>query len=453
MDIRYTWIHFAFFLIALYLHLAAALFSPRPVASPVSRQRRDSAVPVYVLAYDPIDHCWGDGPVNFVLNLHIGVGVDAAIPDGQSLANLQVAFVGATNVVFSQTWNNANSTTSGNVWSFQTQPGQPNPGGIFAVTGGVQCRDGTTISPPSFQVTGSLVSGGASVTALVQDPGSLSSVPPSDLSSVVFVNGHAPAMNKDGGLAQLSVAFFGAATVTPLQTWSVSASSTKNNVWSFTTVDGVSYLGGFFTATGVSCDSNGVLFPPITTKMSGQLSSGGPIQAGFLVPATDSFQMIIPTASGLPAGNPTPVSSSTGKTIALAVIVPTFVEGAPIYNFTYIIDRCWGSGDVFFPFRLTLKINGHQPMSNVDGGLASISITFDGLPVVKTSSLWVVGNSITTGSTWRFETANNGPNPGGILSTTAPITCNDGVLSIAPSLTFSGQLLSGGPININAVPA
>ncbi|KXS09662.1 hypothetical protein M427DRAFT_149611 [Gonapodya prolifera JEL478] len=471
---------------AILLFLPASSSLAFPVGSHAKRQQSS---PPYFVVVDPIDRCWGDNPASFVVNLHISVaGAPPNAATNGGLAVLTLSFLGAAAVSQTQTWNVANSVTSGNTWAFQTMDGQPNVGGVFAVQG-VVCSNGMLITPPSFSVNGSLLSGAGPVAALVQNLGVISSTligvsmisigPPTyslgtsfgmcwsisgttyiSLSGVLSVNGHTPSSTSDGGLAKLSVEFLGATSITPLQTWSVSGSLSKNNVWSFTTINGAANIGGIFSATGVSCDANGQMFPPIATRLSGSLVTGGEIQVGLMVPAVGDLGASTSTqdADGGTASAtlvPIPPTNNYVKTVVPSVSVPPTVAGAPTYTFTFLIDRCWGGGstDVFFPFRLTLNVNGHQPLDNVDGGLAAISITFEGLPIVKMSSVWVVGNSMTTGATWRLETMKNGPNPGGILSTTSPVTCNDGVLSVAPTLTFAGYLLGGGPtapINIVA---
>ncbi|KXS22472.1 hypothetical protein M427DRAFT_50791 [Gonapodya prolifera JEL478] len=265
------------------------------------------------------------------------------------------------------------------------------------------------------------------------------------------VNGDQPAADANGGLAALQITFGGLASIGISNTWASANSKATGNVWSFETIDDGPNIGGqFLLPAGVACVGQMPATVP-TLSMTGKLLTGGPINAVIRpkgAPAGQGATVPVPAPPpATPAPAPTP--APTPAPAPTPTPAPATGGGLP-YVFNYKFDNCWGNtGAVFFPLRMTLSVNGHQPMDDADGGLAAISMTFGGLQNVMISNTWSIGNAMTTGNTLKFETQDDAPNPGGIFQTSDPaVSCQNGKMSVTPTLTASGALLNGGAIAI-----
>ncbi|KXS19450.1 hypothetical protein M427DRAFT_450953 [Gonapodya prolifera JEL478] len=267
------------------------------------------------------------------------------------------------------------------------------------------------------------------------------------------VNGDQPAADANGGLAALTITFGGYDTITG------SASATNNqkfsgNQWSFETVDdGPNISGQFQAPVGVTC-INGLPSVLPTLSMNGQLLSGGAINA--VIMPKPGFGGAAPAPVPAPApATPAPVPATPAPVPATPAPVPAAAAGgAPVYDFAYEFAACYPSGGAsnIVQLNIAATVNGEQPANDANGGLAALTITFNGLASVGISNTWSSANSKAVGNQWMFETVDDGPNIGGQFLLPAGVACSGQVPATVPTLSMTGQLLSGGAIVANIHP-
>ncbi|KAJ3341353.1 hypothetical protein HDU93_004989 [Gonapodya sp. JEL0774] len=192
----------------------------------------------------------------------------------------------------------------------------------------------------------------------------------------------------------------------------------------------------------------------VSTQAAATTGAALPAQSSTVLPSLSS-SVGAPVLTTTPTIRQTSIASLSTSTAAgqgaVVTVSPSAPAGPILYVFDYRIDHCWTfDGAVFFPLLTTLSVNGHAPMSTLDGGLASIAMTFTGLKDIQTAFTWGVGNVMTPANTFRFETVNGASNPGGIFSTMdADVTCVNGVISVQNlAIEATGSLLNGGAITI-----
>ncbi|KAI9350024.1 hypothetical protein DFJ73DRAFT_832815 [Zopfochytrium polystomum] len=121
---------------------------------------------VYTLT-TKIGNCWGN-PATAIVSTTISINGHQPMGDADGgLANIQMTFGGAGAVTAPQTWNVANSQTSGSTWSFDVQDDQPNVGGSFQFAGAT-CTNGALSPVPVVSATGTFLTGGSPVTIILQ---------------------------------------------------------------------------------------------------------------------------------------------------------------------------------------------------------------------------------------------------------------------------------------------
>ncbi|KXS21288.1 hypothetical protein M427DRAFT_66035 [Gonapodya prolifera JEL478] len=169
--------------------------------------------------------------------------------------------------------------------------------------------------------------------------------------------------------------------------------------------------------------------PAAATKTAAVVGQGATQTLPPCVPA--------PAAGGQAATAPAPAAPAPAPSTA----------GAPTYVMTLHATNCWGTGPVNFGVNTQISVNGVAPADDMNGGLASLHLTFNDLADIGISSTWNMGIPTTSGNVLMFETENDQPGPGGIFTTNSA-TCENGVMSPAiMSVTLTGQLLSGVAIN------
>ncbi|KAJ3340479.1 hypothetical protein HDU93_006947 [Gonapodya sp. JEL0774] len=388
------------------------------------------------------------------------------------LASLSITFQGAQDITASTTWNVGNSRTAGNVWSFETLDDQPTTGGTFS-SKSLTCNNGIISPPLSFSLSGKLLSGGAidasinGITGTTPPPTTTQQAPPTTAASppaaapqaatapvATIPDAGAPkyVMSINAGScwgagtvsfvlnSQLSVngqmpmgdANGGAQDITAASTWNVGNSKTTGNVWSFETKDDQPSLGGTFSSKSLTC-TNGVISPPLTFSLSGQLLSGGPIN---------------PTITGAPAAPPSPPPAvmTPATPAAASPTAAAAPQAAQSQLPPATVGGCWGTGPIMFQVDLQISVNGEMPAGDANGGLAALQLSFVGAQDITAASVWNAAASSTSGNVWNFQTKDDQPDVGGIFQS-ASVTCVNGNVSPPLSFTLAGKLLTGGPIN------
>ncbi|KXS19442.1 lytic polysaccharide monooxygenase [Gonapodya prolifera JEL478] len=228
--------------------------------------------------------------------------------------------------------------------------------------------------------------------------------------------------------------------------------------------------------TGGSILDKGATYPnpfgPAVATLAGGQAAPVPVPAPAPVPATPAPAPVPATPAPAPApvpatpappacvpapATPAPVPATPAPAPVPATPAPAPAPapaGAPVYDFAWDISACYpsGTGANIFQLNIAATVNGEQPAADANGGLAALTITFGGLASIGISNTWSSANSKAVGNQWQFETIDDGPNIGGQFLLPAGVACNGKVPATVPTLTMTGQLLSGGAIVANIHP-
>ncbi|KAJ3332560.1 hypothetical protein HDU93_009048 [Gonapodya sp. JEL0774] len=463
------------------------------------------AAPVYDFAYE-FAACYpsGNGQNIFQVNIKASVNGEQPAADANGgLAALTITFNGLASIGIANTGSIVNPTTSGNKLMFQTMDDGPQIFLQLLMPAGVACNGKQPAATVTLSMTGALLTGGAIVPqihpvgqaaapatpaptpaagngAVTPTPAPATPAPapatpapvpaaggapvydfayefaacyPSGNGQNIFqinikasVNGEQPAADANGGLAALTITFGGLASVGIANTGGIVNPTTAGNKLMFQTQDdGPNIMLQMLAPAGVACNGKQPA-ATLTLSMTGALLTGGaivpqihPVGQAAAPAAGQGATVPVPTPAPVPAPTPAPAPATPAPAAGNGGAVP--------YAISLRTGNCWGTNPVNFIVGTTIAVNGNDtPAGDRNGGLAALKLVFNDLKDITISSTWNFGVPKTTGNALTFETLDDQPGPGGIFQTNSA-TCVNGVMSPQiKSVTFTGQLVSGGAI-------